>query len=514
MVDILDPLFQFAQGNWSAGDFIEHLPAVIKIMGIRALAKTAGGAISMLPSPAAKVVGGIISGGADAYLSVEALKGVKSYGNEIINRLQYGNTAYNQTKNIVDQMSDEELTQRFGVHGKQDSNIADIARGIGLDKLYNLTGRTIKFSEEDRKKITSMVLNNPEMEKRLYDPNYSRGFADTGKSDTIKQREELAGKFGYGTTSEKEQWRRDAYNLRLEEDRDNERKKLLDERDSQYKDLLLEKFKKAYPEENWTAGKDPEKGWYITGPDGKKYYMRTDLEFIRQRLRAEFWSEVDEKTRPIKNKIKDIETEATSFKQQVSESLKQGKEELKSIGQQFSSTSESVSSTASQYYEGAKTPSDKAAATVSLAGRGLAEMGDLFVNKARPSAEKIDLTKIINQGIDFVDKSFSQASEISTMLGKEGGFQEFIGKVLPSADTTGQLLPDLKRDTISPDPNDDPNNIWKGIRESWGMPSISNNVMNTGKSSSQSISQGSISSRMNTGSFRECSALNYHACVP
>ena len=91
VVDILDPLFQFAQGNWSAGDFIEHLPAVIKIMGIRALAKTAGGAISMLPSPAAKVVGGIISGGADAYLSVEALKGVKSYGNEIINRLQYGN---------------------------------------------------------------------------------------------------------------------------------------------------------------------------------------------------------------------------------------------------------------------------------------------------------------------------------------------------------------------------------------------------------------------------------------
>lgn len=204
-----------------------------------------------------------------------------------------------------------------------------------------------------------------------------------------------------------------------------------------------------------------------------------------------------------KEELGKVENKALELKPQVQSSV-----------EQFKQTSSDISATASQYYEGAKTPEDKVAATVSLAGRGLAEIGDLFVNKARPSAEKIDLAKIINQGIDAIDKSFSQASEISTMLGKEGGFEEFIGKVLPGSDTTGQLLPELKRDTISPDPNEDPNNIWKGIQESWAMPSISNNVMNAGKSSSQSISQGSISSRMNTGSFRECSALNYHACVP
>lgn len=204
-----------------------------------------------------------------------------------------------------------------------------------------------------------------------------------------------------------------------------------------------------------------------------------------------------------KEELGKVENKALELKPQVQSSV-----------EQFKQTSSDISATASQYYEGAKTPEDKVAATVSLAGRGLAEIGDLFVNKSRPSAEKIDLAKIINQGIDAIDKSFSQASEISTMLGKEGGFEEFIGKVLPGSDTTGQLLPELKRDTISPDPNDDPNNIWKGIQESWAMPSISNNVMNTGKSTSQSISQGSISSRMNTGSFRECSALNYHACVP
>lgn len=434
--------------------------------------------------------------------------GVATKAGEIYSRKAYGNESYEKTKNFLDSIPDQ-LVKRV---------VAEFLTEKGLyTQRFLLGSRSTKLSEDDKSRIIDLLFQYPELKERLAGSrlNQSKYF---NKIEDIAPN--VLEQMGVGETRQESFERQtggvDAQKFKKQKLEEMKEIDLSMERWAMEKIIQnLEGYEFVPPDKSFRSGITILE----TKTNTKINSVQDPLLFAKLVAKASFYDYIGQKKQEYKNKFNEFKNDTLNhpWVKTLSEELENLEKKSIELKQTYipqatsavTSARETVTREVTSAYQGADTPEKKVSSTVGLLGTSIGAAGDLLMEKAGPSAKKIDLSKIIDNSFKLIESSFTSAAELSSKVSQPGGMQELINQLLPAgkSDEVGTLLPELKKDTIAPDPNDDPNNIWSGIRDAFGS-TISNNVMNSGKSTSKTQHQGSINSRMNNPSFQTCSVLN------
>lgn len=483
---LVDPIVKFMEHPY---DFIKNNSNTLSKMGLI----MASGPIGM----AAKAT---YLGGAAADIAEKS--------GEMYSRKAYGNESYEKMRNFLDSIPDQ-LSKRVVAEFLSDKNL--------YAQRFLLGSRSSKMTEDDKVRIVDLMFQYPELKERLADSRTNTRRYFNKVEDVVPNA--LEG-MGIGETRE-EAFARQTGVLSSDTFKKQKREEIK-EIDLSVENWALSKiiqnldgYEFVSPEKSYMSG--------ITVLDTKTNTkinsVKDPIEFGRLLAKASFYEYVGEKKQEIKNKFNELKSDIENhpWVKTASEELENIENKSKALKQKYvpkvTEATATVSKEITSAYQDADTPDKKVSATVGLLGQGIGAAGDLFVESSAPSMKKIDLSNIIDKSFEFVGGSFNKAAELSSKISQPGGFEELLNQMLPTgnSDEIGSLLPELKKDTISPDPSEDPNNIWGGIRDAFGS-NISNNVLNTGKTTSKTHHQGSIACRMNNPSFQNSSILN--ACRP